>query len=138
MTGVLKKSRKQISCMLAITMLFLGIYFQGMELTSTFADTSVTSSVHGICLPTAQILSGEACITEMLGICDSFIIDQLANRNICNRREKQLSLEPLCADACIKICSVFSITAILLPDFKRYSRAVIINYIHNQDGKKRI
>lgn len=133
-----QKYRKLLCCMLAMAILFSGVYFESTQAESMFLNTSVESTLPGIYSNEAKIITSEACTAEMLGISDRFQTRLLTGGMIVNRRENQLAVDYLCLDNSLQLLTnhVAALVRIHLPESN--NGEVLLTYIHNSDGKKRI
>lgn len=138
-----QKCRKLLCIILAIAIVFSGIYYEGIyfesiKINSTIFNTSEQASVPCIYSNNAKIISGEVCTSEMLGISDRFYSRQLTESQISSRRESKLAVNTLWVDSSLQLLTNYFLDATGLQSPKSYSRAVLVTYIHNSDGKKRI
>ena len=133
-----KIERHIISFILALSMLFSGMCFENVKADFSLEYTSMQGTGNDVISHDTAISSEEACTTEMLGIRGLSSIRQFVNRSIYERRDAKLSLELLCADAQMHLYSHFFAAANAVQFSKRYVGAVVLNYIHSKDGKKRI
>ena len=133
-----QKCRKLLCIILAIAIVFSGIYFESIKINSTIFNTSEQASVPCIYSNNAKIISGEVCTSEKLGISDRFYSGQLMGRQISSRRESKLAVNTLWVDSSLQLLTNYFLDATGLQSPKSYSRAVLVTYIHNSDGKKRI
>lgn len=134
---VQKKSRRFVSYILAIIMLFMGMYFEDIEVDSFFACAPAETSAAYLNTCDATIMNTNACTAEMLGVRNSSYVGQLAGRFVHGRRDVRITSDFLSADCDSQSLSNLFTTAKILQFPERDSKTVVLNYIHSIDGKKR-
>lgn len=127
-----------ISFILALSMLFSGMCFENVKADSSFVYPSMQEQKADVILHSAGISSEEACTTEMLGIRSISSIRQYVSRRVQSRKDAKVVVEFLYEDSQLYLCSGFFAAAGSVAFPKLCSGAVVLNYIHNKDGKKRI
>lgn len=127
-----------ISYILAFAMLLSGMCFECTKADSFLEYTFAQGPEAYIASGGAAISDEEICTTEMLGIRSVFNVRQFVNRNLCTRRNVRASLVLLGTDAGLHIYSNFFTSAGIVWCPRLCLQTVILNYIHNKDGKKRI
>lgn len=135
---VRKIERHIISFILALSMLFSGMCFENVKADFSLEHIAMQKPGNDMISYDTSISSEEACTAEMLGIRGISSIRQFINRSRYERRDAKISLEFLHEDAQMHLYSHFFAAANAVPFSKRYVGAVVLNYIHSKDGKKRI
>lgn len=131
------KERHKISFILALFMLLSGMCFDSTKADFSLESTFARGSEGDVSFYDTVISSEEICTAEMLGIRNISCIRQFINRSICSRKDTRASLGFLSADAQKHLCFYFFTAAGILQLSKFCLNVVVLNYIHNQDGKKR-
>lgn len=129
------KQRKSLCFILILSMLFFGMCFENLEadsflsyLLTTQADSMLRSSQN-------TSLSQQVYIEDTLGRPVGNVI-RLSERRNNSRIGRETDLDLLSAELLLQI---FPITFILLSHFygsEAHSNSVIVDYIHQKDGKK--
>ncbi len=135
---VRKKGKHIISFILALSMLLSGMCFEYTKADSFLEYASFNGAEASIEPCHTAISHGEICTSEMLGIRNVSNVRQFVNRSICTRRVVRASLELFGADDRLHLYSDFYTAAGSIQYPKLCLQAVVLNYIHNKDGKKRI
>ncbi len=127
-----------VSFILALSMLFSGMCFENVKADSSLVYPSMQEQKADVILHSADISSEEACTTEMLGIRGISSIRQYVGRRVQSRKDAKAVLEFSYENSQLHLYSGFYAAAGSIAFPKLCSGAVVLNYIHNKDGKKRI
>ncbi|MDE5908825.1 MAG: hypothetical protein K2H52_08845 [Lachnospiraceae bacterium] len=133
-----KAGKHIVSFILALSMLFSGMCFENVKADSSLEYPSMQVQGTDAILHSAGISCEEACTTEMLCIRGISGIRQYVSRNTHARKDAKAVLEYLWEDSHLHFYSDFLTAAGSVLSFKSCPGAVVLNYIHNKDGKKRI
>lgn len=131
-----KIERYIISFILAFSMLVSGMCFEKAD--SFLVSPSMETPEDRISSCSSDVSNSEICTTEMLGIHNISYVRPVVNRSIGLRRDIKTSLDFLYANAQSHLNSYFLMTAGIMQFPKLCFIAVVSNYIHNTDGKKRL
>lgn len=134
---MLEKEKRWICKFIVLSILISGMCFENVKADSIFVYTTDSSSDSYLCSSEDTILAQEVCTTEMLGVRTASSMQQLANRVTNNKRELRFLLVFMCVVAVLQLFSNFYTTVDILQFSKRQSKTVVLNYIHNMDGKKK-
>lgn len=130
--------RKKLWCILAIMMIFLsGMYFEESKVDSYFPCTAAETTSH--IFPVKMVIADEQmCTNQMLGIRSNIVASQLVIRLMNQKGDAKLSFDYLCESSFSKKegNDYASLEGINL--FQEEQSNLIIKYIQNSDGKKRI
>lgn len=116
-------------------MMFSGMCLNNTKADSLFeyvAESTTTSYIDSL---DQERLYNESCTIEMLGVRNTVSILGTIKRSV-EKWEGRTSLIVLCIEDMSFQFSNFHIAAITTQCFKGHGRAVVLDYIHNQDGKK--
>lgn len=133
-----KTKRYAISLIIVLSMLISGMCFDNSKADSFLECTSLEMPAASISSCSADAADSAICTTEMLGIHNISYVRPVTNRNIGLRKDIRASFELLCAKAQSHLNSNFLMTAGIMQFPKLCFQAVVSNYIHNTDGKKRM
>lgn len=129
---------KPILCQILIMFLFfMGIYLESPKVEPYFACVADERPVSYIGLAESEICEIESCTVEMLGSRTTSVSQRIIERTSVKTNTK-LSLAYLCEENALNAFSAFYTTADIVQSPDLYSKTVVLNYIHNQDGKKRL
>lgn len=132
----MQAKRKPILCQILIMFLvIMGIYLESPKVDPYFACVAADRPVSYIGLPEAEICEVEPCMAEVMGNRSSSISQRLVARTGTKTNTK-ISLAYLCQESVSHAFSTFytAVDNVQSPDL--YHKAVVLHYIHNQDGKK--
>ena len=134
----MKTKYNYIICyILAVFMLLSGMCLESVEADSSFALQTAVQTTASIGSSNHEILCNESCTIEMLGIRGTSYAVSVAKRS--NHRTDirfRASILLLCVEKCAQNFSNFHIAANAIQFPELYAKAVVLNFIHNQDGKK--
>ncbi len=133
-----QKSGRRICFILVLFLLFSGMCLESVQVDSSFACTVVDNSISYLSSYEVTISETKVNAAELVGVRNPSYVEQLANRSICNRKTEKVSMEFLRIEEEIQSFSNLFAATNQVQLSKSYGRAAVINYIHNQDGKKRI
>lgn len=134
----MKTKYNQLICfILALFMLLTGMCLENVEADSylAFYETAQTSAVIGSW--DKEILCNESCTIEMLGIRSASYSFSAARRS--NYRmdiRYRAVIISFCVEKFTQNLSNFYMAANAVQFPELYGKAVVLHYIHNQDGKK--
>lgn len=132
------KNYRIISLITAILIFLSGLYFDNNE-PNTLLATSSVETANSCITKTATINPCEqGCTPELLGIRSTDSIQQLSNRLIIQKREAKISLDFLYSNFLFTNKGNFFTTLSAIRIFCPKTDELVINYIHESDGKKRI
>ncbi len=134
---MLEKEKRWICKFIVLFILISEMCFENVKADSVFVYTTDSSSDSYLCSSEDAILAQEVCTTEMLGVRTASNMQQIANRVTNNKRELRFLLVFMCVVAVLQLFSNFYTTVDILQLSKRQSKTVVLNYIHNIDGKKK-
>ena len=129
------KYQKRICFILIICMLFSGMCLE-INKTDLLLKYDVKShTTSKITSVQEKIINSDSCTVEMLGLRNASGIIHVA-KQFSGRWEANASLFFVCMDNLSQGMHNFFI-AVNIPQFPElYPKAVVLNYIHNKDGKK--
>lgn len=116
-------------------MLFSGMFCENILEDSFFGYTTVSHSEATIDAYNTTLSETTACTSEMLGVRSLSFVQQFANKST-QRVAIRLVLDYMHIDCILHIFSNFFLTAHIVQFRELYSQTVLVNYIHNKDGKK--
>ena len=129
------KYKKVLSYLLITLMLFSGMLYETILEDSIFDYTTVTHSSPYIGTYGNVITDATVCTTEMLGVRTTSYVQQFAARSQ-QRIAVKAAFDYLPVDHISQIFSKFFLTVHIV-QFRDFCRqAVLVDYIHNKDGKK--
>ncbi|MDO5541284.1 MAG: hypothetical protein Q4F83_14675 [Eubacteriales bacterium] len=79
-----------------------------------------------------------SCTSEMLGVCNDAGIRQLAGRFVSQKREAKTSSDILYSNFFSLEDGKFSTGSEVFQFYNHYRNELVVYYIHESDGKKRI
>ena len=133
-----KVKKKQILCLiLTLFVFFSGMCFENIKADSLFLFTSEEEPLSYVGTCDVAISDTNLCTTEMLGLNHLSYVGQFANKTAYSKKNIQVSLEIFLTDAGSGSLSNFFETVHAVELHKLCHRFVVLNYIHNADGKKR-
>ncbi|MBQ4523723.1 MAG: hypothetical protein IJA10_12335 [Lachnospiraceae bacterium] len=134
----MKSKKKQIFCLVfTLFAFFLGMCFEHIEADSMFVFTSEEEPLFYVGTCDVTISDTGLCTTEMLGLKNLSYVGQYANKTTYSRKNFEVFLEFLCVDADLCSTSIFFETVNAVSFHKLRNHFIVLNYIHNADGKKR-
>lgn len=133
-----KIKRCLISFIMILSILISGMCFDYSKADSSLDYASSKTSVTYISSSSTNVSDSEICTTEMLGIHNISYVRPIINRSIGLRKDIKASFEFLCTKTPSHLNSNFLMTAGIMQFPRLCFQAVVSNYIHNTDGKKRI
>lgn len=130
--------RKKLWCILAIMMIFLsGMYFEESKVDSYFPCTAAETTSH--IFPVKLVIADEQmCTNQMLGIRSNIVASQLVIRLMNQKGDAKLSFDYLCESSFSKKEGNYYASLEGRNLFQEAESNLIIKYIQNSDGKKRI
>ena len=130
--------RKKLWCILAIMMIFLsGMYFEESKVDSYFPCTAAETTSH--IFPVKMVIADEQmCTNQMLGIRSNIVASQLVIRLMNQKGDAKLSFDYLCESSFSKKEGNDYARLEGRNLFQEEQSNLIIKYIQNSDGKKRI
>lgn len=129
------KYKKVISYFLITLMLFSGMFYENILEDSLFDYTTATHSIPYIGTYDNIITDAAICTTEMLGVRTISYVQQFANKSP-QRIALKTAFHYLPIDYISQIFSNFFLTVRVVQFRDFYSQTVLVDYIHNKDGKK--
>ncbi len=134
----MKTKYNAIICyILAVVMLLSGMCLENVEADSSFALTQTAQTASMIRSLDYEVLCNESCTIKMLGIRDTvYALNASRRTNYRTDIRVRASVILFCVDKYTQNFSSFhaAVNAIQFPEL--YSKTAVLNYIHNQDGKK--
>lgn len=130
-----KKNRHLITYLLLICIFYSGMCLEETKADSYFGCTSESTGNLYTDSQNSQIINRESCTTEMLGLRGASYVKNVKNSSD-NRNELRTSLFLAYVDEGIHRLSSFHAAACTVQFPELYRRAVVLNYIHEKDGKK--
>lgn len=130
-----KKSKKFIGWIIAFLMLFSGMCLETIETDSFFACNFTESNIFYVGTAKAVVLEPEECAIENIGEKGLLYVQQDVKQYTQNRKIQRNSLKLLRAEE-VQLYSDFFSTAGYVQPLNQDRKTAVINYIHNQDGKK--
>lgn len=129
------KYQKMIGFILVICMLFSGVCLEITKADSVSAYSVESHPVSQISSVQKKIINSDSCTIEMLGFRNASGVIGGA-KQFSGNWEVNASLFLVYVDNLYQSMHNFSV-AINIPQFPElYPKAVVLNYIHNKDGKK--
>ena len=130
--------RKKLWCILAIMMIFLsGMYFEESKVDSYFPRTAAETTSH--IFPVKLVIADEQmCTNQMFGIRSNIVASQLVIRLMNQKGDAKLSFDYLCESSFSKKEGNYYASLEGINLFQEAQSNLIIKYIQNSDGKKRI
>ena len=130
--------RKKLWCILAIMMIFLsGMYFEESKVDSYFPRTAAETTSH--IFPVKLVITDEQmCTNQMLGIRSNIVASQLVIRLMNQKGDAKISFDYLCESSFSKKEGTYYASLEGRNLFQEAESNLIIKYIQNSDGKKRI
>ena len=132
------KNYRIISFITAILIFLSGLYFDNNESNTLFATSSVETANSCITKAAAINPCEQGCTSELLGIRSAGSVQQLSNRLISQKRETKISLDFLYSNFLFINKGTFFTSLSAIRFFCPKTDELVINYIHESDGKKRI
>ena len=132
------KNYRIISFITAIIIFLTGLYFDNNELNTSLATSSVGTTSSCITKTATINPCEQGCTPELLGIRSAGSIQQLSNRLISQQKETKISLDVLDANIPFINKGTFFTNLSAIQIFCPKTDELVINYIHESDGKKRI
>lgn len=134
----MKTKSNQIICyILAVFMLLAGMCFENLEADSSFAFYGTAEMTSVIGSLDREILCNESCTIEMLGIRSTSYALSAARRSACRTDIRyRAAIISLCVENFTQNLSNFHIAANAIQFPELYGSAVVLHYIHSQDGEK--
>lgn len=129
------KYKKVISYFLITLMLFSGMFYENILEDSLFDHTTVTHSIPYIGTYDDIITDAAICTAEMLGVRTISYVQQFANKSP-QRVAIKTDFDYLPIDYISQFFSNFFLTVHVVQFRDFYSQTVLVDYIHNKDGKK--
>lgn len=128
-----------VMCFIMIIIIFLsGMRFENMEADSLFVCAPMEKQELWICSYDAMTDNEDICTAKMLRIGSNVYAKQTANRHMCQKKDYRLSFEFLWVDiyspSLNKVYTNFENDSFI----ESYHGEIVLNYIHNSDGKKRV
>lgn len=131
-----RKYKKILSCFLAVFLFLSGICLKNIKADFLLDSTLGTKTSFYITSLGAKICDNEPCTNQMLGICQaSHIQNLLYNGN--GKTDLKLLFHDAYGDIAGQALSHFQETVYIVQFSQLYSKTVIMQFIHNQDGKKK-
>lgn len=127
--------QKFICVIMAICMMFSGMCLNNTKADSLFervAESTTTSYIDSL---KQEGLNNESCTIEMLGVRNTVNILGTIKRSV-EKWEGRTSLVLLCMEEMTSQLSNYHIATITMQFLEGHGRTVVLEYIHNQDGKK--
>lgn len=135
----MRNKRKGIVCVIiAFFMLFSGMCLENVQTDSSFACAAARNITSYMTSQDMEIVKSEAYTTESINVRNTSYVQQRGNRSSQSRRVMKGSMEFLHINQESQIVSNFYTAADMVQLPELYSKTAVLNYIHNQDGKKRI
>lgn len=129
------KYKRIISYFLIALMLFSGMFYENIMEDSLFDRTTVTHSTPFISPSDNKLTDTTACTIEMLGVRTISYVQQFANKSSQKTAIKTAFDSPV-PDYIWHNLFNFFITVRVVQFRTLHSQTVLVNYIHNKDGKK--
>lgn len=133
------RNRKKTFCFfMAVLMLLAGIGFENAKI-SSFLEYS-TSDYSAEVIDSGSTITAEDAIisVNMTNLRAASQIRQISVRNTYSRRNLRLSYAQFFVEAYAQLYAGISKTVSKIALTESYSQTVVLNYIHNTDGKKKI
>ena len=131
------KYNQIISYILAVFMLLSGMCLENAEADSLFVSYETAQMASTIGSLEKEILCNESCTIEMLGIrSTSYALNAVRRSNYRMDVRYRAAIALFCVEKFAQNLSNFhiAVNAIQFPEL--YGKAVVLHYIHSQDGKK--
>lgn len=137
--GVIVRNRKKTFCFfMAIFMLLAGIGFENAKI-SSFLEYNTSDYSAEVIDSGSAITAFDAMISvNTTNLRAASQIRQISVRNAYSRRNLRLSYAQYFVEAYAKSYAGISKTVSKMALTEPYSQTVVLNYIHNTDGKKKI
>lgn len=129
------KYKKVISYFLIALILFSGMFCENILEDSFFGYTTASHSEATIDSYNATLSETAACTSEMLGLRSFSFVQQFANKSM-TKVVVRFAFNCMLIQCILHIYSNFFLTAHIVQFQKLYGQTVLVNYIHNKDGKK--
>ena len=131
--------RKRLWCILTIMMIFIsGMHFEEIKVDSSLLNTAAVETTSYIFPVNSVIADEQVCTPQMLGIHNNIVITQLVIRFIKQKGAAKISLDYLCEKFFFAKERNLYVSLKEVNLFKDEQSNLIIKYIQNSDGKKRI
>lgn len=126
-----------ICYILAVFMLLSGMCLENTQADFSFALTKTAQPTSTIGSLSKEILCNESCTIEMLGIrSTSYALNAARRTNYRTDIRVRASVILFCVDKFTQNFSNFHVAVNALQFPELYGKTAVLNYIHNQDGKK--
>ena len=131
-----KKSNKILCFLLALFLLLAGINIDAIQIDASYSNRAlVNSSNMLITLGAGGSSEAEVCTQEMLGIQESVFVGN-TTRRVLNRRSTKNAFSLILAVLFRQFFLKRYMTSVNVNFYYVPCHTIILNYIHNQDGKK--
>lgn len=132
------RNKRMLCFILTICMLCAGMYFESTKVDSLALRTPV-NHVHSVIRPCEETISvGDVCTKELLCARHESLVQQAAVRRASGRNVIRITSGLLAIALAEHPFSNFYTAEDRVEFQKLHTETVILSYIHNTDGKKRI
>ncbi len=134
----MKTKYNRIICyILAVFMLLTGMCLENAEADSLFVYHETAKTTSMISSYEKEFLCNQSCTTEMLGIrSNSYSLSAAQRSNYRTDIRYRAAVIVFCVEKFAQNLSNFRIAANAIQFPELYGKAVVLHYIHSQDGKK--
>lgn len=130
-----KKSRELICLVMAFLVFFSGMCLEAIETDSFLMYNFIESNIFYVDTSETVVVEPKECAIENIGDQSLLYIQQGVKRYTHNHKIQRNSMKISRAEE-VQLCSDFFSIASYVQPLNQDRKTMVVNYIHNQDGKK--